>query len=121
MLMLDGVLTPIILPSDSKFLETFKFCKVLTLNSCELRSLENFPVMPSIERLELCENKLSYGLEIIQKHMPKLRLLKLANNFFNSIKHFECFKESNTLELLNIHGNPLGKYFFIFLVGANNF
>jgi len=108
--MLDGVLTPTIMPSDSRFLETFSFCKVLTLNSCTLRSLENFPVMPMIERLELCDNKLSCGLEVIFKHAPKLRLLKLANNFFSSVKHFDCLKDSTTLELLNIHGNPLGKY-----------
>lgn len=109
MLMIDGVMTPIILPQDCKFLQTFLYLKAMTLNSCTLRSLENFPIMHSLERLELNDNKLCSGLEIIVAHVPKLRLLKLANNYFTEKKHFACFSESETLELLNIHGNPLGK------------
>ena len=42
-----------------KRLETYQNLASLTLNGCNLRSLENFPNLPNLIRLELIDNKLT--------------------------------------------------------------
>mgnify|MGYP002842841319 CR=1 FL=1 len=51
---------------DFAELEPYTELKSLTLNSCGLTSLEGFPAMPKLVRLELSDNLISEGLECLQ-------------------------------------------------------
>ena len=66
---------------DFAELEPYTELKSLTLNSCGLTSLEGFPAMPKLVRLELSDNLISEGLECLQdSSLVLLRSLSLANN-----------------------------------------
>ena len=47
-------------------LEKFTNLRLLTLNGCGLATLEGFPTLPKLQRLELSDNNLSDGLEALQ-------------------------------------------------------
>jgi len=51
----------------------------LTISDAGLTSLKNFPTLPNLERLDLCKNRISKGLESITE-CKNLRTLMLTNN-----------------------------------------
>ena len=57
-LILDDMNVDKITDEDKIFLEQFKECQFLSLNSCGLKSLENLPQIEALERLELSDNKI---------------------------------------------------------------
>ena len=65
---------------DREFLEGFTETQYLSLNSTGLKSLTNLPKMEKLERLELCDNKISGDLSNLASLYPNLRTLKLSNN-----------------------------------------
>jgi len=69
-LQLDGILTPDILPEDRNFLQNFYIVHTLTLNSCNLKSLVNFPLMKKLTRVELSNNKIQTGICHIAERTP---------------------------------------------------
>jgi len=70
---------------DKSYMEEFTAVDMLGMNSTKLKSLENFPNMPKVYRLELNENLIK-GEDLIHlKHLQGLSILKLANNKITSI------------------------------------
>ena len=71
-------------------LEKFSNLKSLTLNGCGLATLEGFPALPELRRLELSDNMLSDGLEQLQDAaLFQLRSLSLAGNKFSTLEDLE--------------------------------
>ena len=58
-LILDELPVGQISDEDRNFLEQFTECKSLSLNSCGLTTLQNFPLMKKLVKLEICDNLLS--------------------------------------------------------------
>lgn len=71
-------------------LDKFTHLKVLMLNNCGISTLEGFPTLPLLQRLEIADNNLSDGLEALQDAaLIQLRVLVLAGNKFASLDSLE--------------------------------
>ena len=71
-------------------LDKFVKLKTLTLNGCGLTTLEGFPALTNLLRLELSDNNLSDGLEALQEAcLINLKTLSLAGNKFSSLEQLE--------------------------------
>lgn len=71
-------------------LEKFTNLRTLTLNGCGLTTLEGFPQLPQLVRLELSDNNLSDGLEALQDAcLVNLKSLSLAGNKFSTLESLE--------------------------------
>ena len=71
-------------------LERFTNLRTLTLNGCGLTTLEGFPQLPQLVRLELSDNNLSDGLESLQDAcLVNLKSLSLAGNKFSTLESLE--------------------------------
>ena len=72
-------------------LDKFVNLRVLTLNGCGLKSLDDFPTLPELRTLELSDNQLVDGcLEVLQDAaLLNLSCLRLAGNRFSSLDSLE--------------------------------
>ena len=71
-------------------LEKFSNLRTLTLNGCGLTTLEGFPTLPALRKLELRDNNLSDGLEALQDAaLFQLKSLSLAGNKFATLEDLE--------------------------------
>ena len=61
---------------------------VLSLNAVGLVSLEKFPALASLKKLELSDNKISGGLESLARS-SKLKRLNLSNNRIKDVATVE--------------------------------
>lgn len=96
-------------PQDKSYMEEFTAVDMLGMNATKLNSLENFPNMPKVYRLELNENNIK-GEELVNlKHLTGLSVLKLANNKISSLDHLECLKAIPNLINLDLVGNEITK------------
>jgi len=78
---------------------------VLTLNNCGLESLDNFPKLPGLIRLELVQNKFS-GSELAKlvDKVPNLQMLIVGDNDikeYSDVEPLAKLKELMSLELAN--------------------
>ena len=68
-------------------LEKFSNLRTLTLNGCGLTTLEGFPTLPALRKLELRDNNLSDGLDALQDAaLFQLKSLSLAGNKFATLE-----------------------------------
>lgn len=65
--------------ADKVLLESFPNLQFLSMNSCGLRSLNNFPLLPKLIKLELNDNKITGGLDKLAG-MKDLMQITLAGN-----------------------------------------
>ena len=71
-------------------LEKFSNLKSLTLNGCGLTTLDGFPTLPELRRLELSDNNISDGLEALQDAaLFQLKSLSLAGNKFATLEDLD--------------------------------
>ncbi|CAI4230121.1 unnamed protein product [Auanema sp. JU1783] len=73
--------------------------QTLSLIGCELESLEGIPSLPNLTNLDVSNNNLAGGLEILAKNCPSLVHLNLANNKISDTSIFECLKDSKLCEI----------------------
>jgi len=108
-LIMDDMQIGEISAEDKEFLEGFKETCFLSLNSTGLKSIENMPAMPKLQRLELCDNKLSGSVAPLVALYPNLQVLKLSNNQFKTIETAEItsLKNLEHLQSLDLSKNPL--------------
>jgi Leucine-rich repeat (LRR) protein len=94
--------------SESNSILLSKFCNLesLSLNLCGLKSLENFPVLPSLMKLELSDNKLKSNLAILGT-LSSLTQLSLAGNQISDFKELAPLSTLENLITLDLFGNPL--------------
>ncbi len=85
-------------------LEQFPNLIALTLNECSLISLTNFPKLPYLSRLELCDNKLTGSA--LQNLIPikTLQSLALGGNLITKIADLSPLKSLENLTDLDLLG-----------------
>lgn len=71
--------------TDKALLESFPNLQFLSMNNCGLRSLNNFPTLPKLIKLELNDNKISGGLEKLVG-MKELMQITLAGNQLRTLE-----------------------------------
>lgn len=83
--------------------EDFCNLRTLSLNSVGLTSLKGFPSLPRLEKLELSDNRISGGFNVLHGS-PRLTHLTLSNNKIQEIDTLEplaALKELRVLDLFN--------------------
>ena len=73
----------------------------LSLINVGLQSLNKFPRLPKLKKLELSDNRISGGLQVLSG-CPKLRLLGLSGNRIRDIDTLKPLAELNNLWSLNL-------------------
>lgn len=94
---------------------TDEFCNLETLSMINvgLTNLRGFPKLPNLKKLELSDNRISGGLNILSSNCPKLNSLHLGGNKIDNIDILEPLKELSDLvhlELTNCEVASLENY-----------
>ena len=94
---LDGITINHISDEVKTYLENFKFLEELSMVNCNLNTLQNFPELPSLIKLDLSDNHIKdTDLNELLKY-KKLQELRMANN--NGISNFSEIKKLESLPL----------------------
>merc|ERR1712013_890634 len=81
--------------------EDFSALENLDLQNASLSNIKLFPKLPSLTKLDLSENRLSKGLEVL-KECQNLKNLSLINNKFKDIERLEPLKDLEFLTHIDI-------------------
>ena len=76
----------------------------LSANNCGITSLEGFPSLPSLTKLELSDNRISGGLAAL-KNLPALVELSVAGNAIGSVDELRALEKA-PLVVLDLVGCP---------------
>lgn len=87
--------------SDKALLESFPNIQFLSMNSCGLRSLNNFPLLPKLIKLELNDNKIAGGLERLVG-MKDLMQITLAGNQLRTLEDIRPLVISTQTQLTSL-------------------
>ena len=105
---LDGIAINHISDEVKSYLEKFDSLEELSLVSCNLNSLNNFPELPNLLKIDLSDNHLKdIDLKELSK-FKKLTELRMANN---NIKEWEEIKilQNLPLNFIDFSDNPISK------------
>lgn len=85
-----------------------EFTNLETLSAINvgLTSLKGFPELPALKRLELSDNRISGGLNILQSS-PKLVYLNLCGNKIKDLETLEPLKQLTNLKHLDLFNNEI--------------
>ncbi|CAG7722652.1 unnamed protein product [Allacma fusca] len=86
--------------------DEFLNLRSLSLISVGLTSLKGFPKLPKLRKLELSDNRISGGLQIL-KECEKLTVLNLSNNKIKDFETLEPLKELKSLKSLDLFRNEV--------------
>lgn len=103
---LDGHSIPDL--GDVSFLSKCSKLGYLSLNKCDIKVLPTFPVGLSIERLEICDNKLTGGLEALSA-LESLEELHLGGNQIATIDALKPLASLKGLRILDLTDCPVEK------------
>lgn len=84
--------------------EEFVNLEVLSLINVGLTSLKGFPVLPNLKKLELSDNRISSGLNLLLTS-PKLTNLNLSGNKIKDLATLEPLKDFAFLKYLDLFNN----------------
>ena len=62
--------------------------------------------MPKLERLELCDNGIETGFDVIATQYPELKVLKVSGNKIKSLDEIKHLASLEHLDSLDMVGNP---------------
>ena len=96
-------------PEIKNYLDNFKNIEYLNMCFCKLFSLENFPNLPNLIRIELNDNNLNEKEIIKLNKYPKLSEIYAANNCITSFDDFKKLYNMRDLYLLDFSDNPICK------------
>lgn len=100
-------LTPNIKESIEEFSNTITD---FSLAACRLVSLENFPNLPKLKKINLSDNLLRNDDLDKLRIMKDLKYLELGGNRIGNIDFFiECLSDNIGLKMVDLFGNPLCK------------
>ena len=92
---------------SKQLLEKYQHAKTLSFISCQLKSLNNLPNIPSIEEVQLSDNHLN-GKELTNLMLyPKLSKIKLCNNPIKEINDLQCLQSLKELTSLDLSECPV--------------
>lgn len=75
--------------------------ETLTLSNNSLTSLKGFPNLPNLRKLDLSDNQISDGLELLSAS-PNLEFLNLSNNPLKDISSLEALTKLKQLQSLEV-------------------
>ncbi|KAJ1614595.1 U2 snRNP-specific A protein [Cryptosporidium canis] len=107
-LVLDGVKLRELTQQDSEFLGRFTGLQYLSLNATGLQRLDNFPLLDHLKVLEVQDNHISGGLDVLQNY-KNLRCLLLGGNKIRDFSELAVLKELPKLETLSLLLNPIAE------------
>jgi len=81
--------------------DEFSSLESLSLINVGLTSLKGFPKLPNLKKLELSDNRITGGLNLLQGS-PKLTHLNLSGNKIKDIETLEPLKEFSNLKNLDL-------------------
>lgn len=84
--------------------DDFVNLETLSLINVGLTSLKGFPKLPNLKKLELSDNRISGGLNLLSTS-PKLSHLNLSGNKIASLEALEPLKDFKNLESLDLFNN----------------
>nr|CAD7606136.1 unnamed protein product [Timema genevievae] len=84
--------------------DEFTNLETLSLINVGLTSLKGFPKLPNLKKLELSDNRISGGLNLLQTS-PKLTHLNLSGNKIKDLATLEPLKEFKNLKNLDLFNN----------------
>ncbi|XP_060525216.1 acidic leucine-rich nuclear phosphoprotein 32 family member A isoform X2 [Cylas formicarius] len=84
--------------------DEFVNLRSLSLINVGLTSLKGFPRLPNLRKLELSDNRISGGLEVLDTS-PKLTHLNLSGNKIKDLDALEPLKTFNHLKSLDLFNN----------------
>uniref|UniRef100_A0A8C6WVU5 Acidic leucine-rich nuclear phosphoprotein 32 family member n=1 Tax=Neogobius melanostomus TaxID=47308 RepID=A0A8C6WVU5_9GOBI len=82
--------------------EDFSALEVLSLCNTGLKSLSKLPSLPKLKRLELSDNVLTSGLEVLAEKCPALSYLNLSGNSFKDLSAFKGLQKLSSLQSLDV-------------------
>mmetsp|Transcript_14948 Transcript_14948/g.20266 ORF Transcript_14948/g.20266 Transcript_14948/m.20266 type:complete len:191 (-) Transcript_14948:999-1571(-) len=106
-LILDETALERLTQADKDYLQTFVKLEMISFNICRLQTLENFPVLASLSRVELSDNQIKGGDLQHLSGNKSIETLKLANNKIENLSDLEALKALTNLKNLDLEGNPL--------------
>lgn len=92
--------------------DEFTNLESLSLINVGLTSLKGFPKLPNLKKLELSDNRISNGFDILETS-PKLTHLNISGNKIkdlDSLKPLKQFKELRNLDLFNNEATTIENY-----------
>ncbi|XP_049590938.1 acidic leucine-rich nuclear phosphoprotein 32 family member B isoform X2 [Syngnathus scovelli] len=94
---------------------TEEFCNLekLSLINVRLTTLEDMPKLDKLKKLELCDNRISGGLEVLAERLKNLKYLYLSGNKVKDISTLEPLKnlpQLKSLDLFNCEVTNLTDY-----------
>ncbi|XP_069508363.1 acidic leucine-rich nuclear phosphoprotein 32 family member E isoform X1 [Ambystoma mexicanum] len=82
--------------------ENFKELEFLSMASIELTSLSKLPTLGKLRKLELSDNAISGGLEILVEKCPNLTYLNLSGNKIKELSTVEALQNLKNLKSLDL-------------------
>ncbi|KAL1491763.1 hypothetical protein ABEB36_012313 [Hypothenemus hampei] len=86
--------------------DEFENLETLSLINVGLTSLKGFPKLPNLKKLELSDNRISGGFDILETS-PKLVYLNLSGNKIKDIESLEALKVFKHLRHLDLFNNEI--------------
>ncbi|XP_031834111.1 acidic leucine-rich nuclear phosphoprotein 32 mapmodulin [Nomia melanderi] len=86
--------------------DEFVALEALSLINVGLTSLKGFPRLSSLRRLELSDNRISGGLNLLQSS-PKLTYLNISGNKIKDLDTLQPLKEFKNLKYLDLFNNEV--------------
>ncbi|GIL79967.1 hypothetical protein Vretimale_12827 [Volvox reticuliferus] len=91
-------------------LDAFVNLKFLSLAGLGLTTLDGFPKLPQLVRLNLSDNRITGGLQhLVDAGLTSLRILELANNRIATAEELAPLKELKALQVLDLDQCPISK------------
>ncbi|XP_038837169.1 acidic leucine-rich nuclear phosphoprotein 32 family member B-like isoform X2 [Salvelinus namaycush] len=82
--------------------EEFVNLKFLSLINVDLISVTNLPRLEKLKKLELSDNRISGGLDVLAEKLPNLTHLNLSGNKLKDISTLEPLKKLDSLKSLDL-------------------
>lgn len=106
-IVLDGQLINHMTDDVKKYLENFKNLEELNLALCNLNSLQNFPDLPKLSKIELSDNHIKgEDLSNLTKY-KNLSELRIANNNIKNIDEIKCLESLSELTFIDLTDSPI--------------
>ncbi|XP_036128831.1 acidic leucine-rich nuclear phosphoprotein 32 family member E isoform X3 [Molossus molossus] len=78
--------------------DTFKKLELLSMINVDLRSLARLPNLNKLRKLELANNRISGGLEVLAEKCPNLTHLNLSGNKIKDLSALEALMEMKMMK-----------------------